>query len=120
MAKLSLQERLVRYLRKNPYKKFAKGELCDLARDKMGVTGETVGRRLRVLAEVKGMNPLLASRTSQEHVKALELLDGGTIEVEHRDKNHCWYWYVPPLQKKVRKVKIVDGRAVEYEEIVSV
>jgi len=30
---------------------FAKGQLCDLARDKTGATGEHTGRRLRELTE---------------------------------------------------------------------
>lgn len=118
MKKLSLQARLVRYLQARPYHKVAKGRLEELAKQKMGVTGETVGRRLRVLHEASGMTRSLAEYTSSEHAKALELLSGGKINVEHRDKQHCWYWYEPPATQRVRAVKVIDGRAVEiYEEI---
>jgi hypothetical protein len=47
---MSLKERLARYLRNN-HGWIAKGELCDLARDRTGATGEHTGRRLRELAE---------------------------------------------------------------------
>jgi hypothetical protein len=119
MTELSLQERLVKYFANHPGEWIAKGKLADLAREKMGVTGESVGRRLRVLAEVKGMSPLLASRTSPEHVRALELLQGGTVEVEHREKNHAWYRYNPPATRQVRRVVIEGGVAREIIETVS-
>lgn len=118
MTDLSLQERLVHYLAKYPGQWTAKGHLADLAREKMGVTGESVGRRLRVLAEVKGMSPLLASRTSPEHVRALELLQGGTVEVERREKNHAWYRYNPPATRQVRRVVIEGG--VAREEFITI
>lgn len=47
---MSLKERLERYLRNN-HGWVAKGEICDLARDKTGATGEHTGRRLRELTE---------------------------------------------------------------------
>lgn len=113
MTELSLQERLVRYLSKHPNEWIAKGKLADLAREKMGVTGESVGRRCRVLAEVKDMSPLLASRTSPEHVRALELLQGATVEVEHREKNHAWYRYAPTTTRTERRVVMEGGMARE-------
>lgn len=119
MTELSLQERLVKYFASHPSEWIAKGELADLARAKMGVTGESVGRRLRVLAEVNGMSPLLASRTSPEHVCALELLEGAMVEVQHREKNHAWYRYTPPATRQVRRMVIVDGVAREVYETIS-
>jgi hypothetical protein len=119
MNELSLQERLVKYFTNHPGEWVAKGKLADLAREKMGVTGESVGRRLRVLAEVKDMHPLIASRTSPEHVRALELLQGGTVEVERREKNHAWYRYNPPATRQVRRVVIEGGVAREVYETVS-
>lgn len=118
MTELSLQERLVRYLTAHPGEWFAKGTIADLAREKMGVTGESVGRRLRVLAEVNGMTPFVASRTSPEHVRALELLQGGTVEVEHREKRHAWYRYMPPKTRTIREIRIVDGVAKEVTRII--
>lgn len=110
---LSLQERLVRFLSAHPGTWYAKGEIARMAHEKMGVTGESVGRRLRVLAEVNGMHPLIASRTSPEHERALELLDGGVVEVEYREKKHAWYRYMPPATRQVREVVIEDGVAKE-------
>jgi hypothetical protein len=47
---MSLKERLARYLRNN-HGFISKGEICDLAREKTGATGEHTGRRLRELTE---------------------------------------------------------------------
>jgi len=47
---MSLKERLARYLRNN-HGWIPKGEICDLAREKTGATGEHTGRRLRELTE---------------------------------------------------------------------
>jgi hypothetical protein len=118
MTQLSLQERLLRYLVKNNGIWIPKGEMADLAREKMGATGESVGRRLRVLAEVSDMTLFVASRTSPEHVRALELLQGGVVEVEHRERKHCWYRYVPPETKIVKEVIFEDGRAIEFTKTV--
>jgi hypothetical protein len=115
---LSLQERLVLFLRKNPGTWYAKGELARMAYDKMGVTGESVGRRLRVLAEVKDMHPNVAANTSPEHEKALQLLDGGVVEVKYGEKNHAWYRYIPPATRQVRRMEMVDGVMKEiYENV---
>jgi hypothetical protein len=116
---LSLQERLVLFLRKNPGTWYAKGELARMAYDKMGVTGESVGRRLRILAEVKDMHPLIASRTSPEHEKAIQLLDGGVVDVTHRERNHAWYRYTPPATRMVRRMVVEDGVAREVLETVT-
>jgi len=62
---MSIKERLARYLRNN-HGWIAKGELCDLARDKTGATGEHTGRRLR------------------------ELTEEGILEVQYR-KGHAFY-----------------------------
>ncbi len=68
MKKIPLRERLLRYLQNHQGQFIAKGALCDLARDKVGATGEHTGRRLR------------------------ELHEEGLIQVEHRN-NHSWYCY---------------------------
>jgi hypothetical protein len=62
---MSLKDRLTRYLRNN-HGWIAKGEICDLAREKTGATGEHTGRRLR------------------------ELTEDGTLEVQYR-KGHAFY-----------------------------
>lgn len=114
---LSVQERLARYLINHPFQKIAKGELADLARARMGVTGETVGRRLRVLHEASSMT--IDECPSDEHIKALSLLGGGTVEVEYREKQHAWYWYEPPKTRMVRKVRIIGVTAHEYYESIT-
>ncbi|MGX7894420.1 hypothetical protein [Tsuneonella sp. HG222] len=110
----TLQERLASYLIKRPYQWVAKGFIEDLARETMGVTAETVGRRLRVLHEVCGTLP--PDRPTSEHETAIKLLQGGKIEVEYRGKNHAHYRYVPPKSREVRRVEIREGRAVEIIE----
>ena len=119
MTELSLQERLVKYLANHPGEWIAKGTIADKAREKMGVTGESVGRRLRVLAEVTGMSSLLAARTSPEHVRAIELLQGATVEVEHREKNHAWYRYVGAKTRTERTVVMEGGVVREVYTTVS-
>jgi predicted transcriptional regulator len=72
---ISLKTRLLKYLRNNYPKSFAKGELCDLARSETGMIGENVGRRLR------------------------ELQNEGLITVEHRGAHlHDWYKAKPPKE----------------------
>lgn len=113
--KSNLQKRLVQYLQKHPNQRFAKGYLCDLARAKMGVTGESVGRRLRVLAEVSewGYRPT----DTPEHRTAHELLNGDKVKVE-RIGGYAHYTLTPSPTKTVRKVVIEDGVAREvYEKI---
>lgn len=117
MEDLSVQERIARYLKNRPHQKIAKGEIADIAREKMGVTGETVGRRLRVLHEASSMT--IDECPTDEHIKALSLLEGGIVDVEYREKQHAWYWYEPPKVRKVRKVRIVGMTAYEYYETVT-
>lgn len=118
MDDLSLQERLVRYFKNHPHQSIAKGTLCDLAREKMGVTGETVGRRLRVLAEVSDPETPEDLTKTEEHENAVKLLDGGKVSVHHEGiHNHAYYTYTPPATRRVRTVKIVDGVAKEIYEI---
>lgn len=118
MTELSLQERLVKYFANHPGEWIAKGKLADKAREKMGVTGESVGRRLRVLAEVTGMSPLLAARTSPEHVRAIELLQGAVVEVEHREKNHAWYRYMGAKTRVERRMVLEGGMAREVYQVI--
>jgi hypothetical protein len=112
----SLQERLVAYLKARPNQRIAKAAICDLAREKMGVTGETVGRRLRVLAEVSqwGYRPI----DTPEHRTGHELLEGGKVNVIKVD-GHAHYWYEPAATHRERRVRIVDGVAQEYYETIT-
>lgn len=119
MADLSLQERLIRYLKAQPHKRIAKGTLCDLAREKMGVTGESVGRRLRVFHEASHMTMEECEERGIEHKQAKELLEGGTLEVEYREQNHAFYYYVPPATRKVWRVRIEGDRAIGYYETIT-
>ena len=114
--KPTLQQRLVQYFEKNPNRQLAKGDICRRAEDAMGVTGESVGRRLRVLHEVSEWPSTISD--TPEHTKARELLGGAKIRRELKD-GHCFYTYEPPASKRVRRVKIVDGKAVEYWEEIS-
>jgi plasmid stabilization system protein ParE len=114
--KPTLQERLVRYLAKNPTVEFPKATLCDLAREKMGVTGESVGRRLRVLVEVSDWPHSLTD--TPEHTRARELLQGGKVRRKLVNGNAV-YWYEPPASKTVRRVVIEGGVAKEIIETVS-
>lgn len=116
MTDLSLQERLARYLKNHANVWFPKADLADLARAKTGATGESIGRRLRILAEASTMTMLIAQRTSAEHVRAIELLEGGMVVVERREKNHAHYKYIPPATRTVRRVEVVNGIAREIYE----
>jgi hypothetical protein len=91
---MSLQARLIKYLAKYPNQKFSKGALCDLARNSdLKATGEHTGRRLRYLEscyEVEG-----TSKDIPETQKARQLLKGAIVKVEHRERNHDWYWLEP-------------------------
>lgn len=113
----TLQERLAKYLMSRPNQRIAKGNLEDLAREKMGITAETVGRRLRVLHEVSGDIP--PDRPTSEHESAIRLLQGGKVQVEYGKKNHAHYYYVPPASKQVRRIEVRDGRAVEIIETIN-
>ena len=121
MSDLSLQERLVRYFQKRPHQAIAKGFLCDLARDATRATGESVGRRLRVLAEVSDPETPDDLTKTDEHEQAVKLLAGGKITVTYDGPHtHAYYTYTPPTERLVRKVRIEGDRAIEYYEKVSV
>lgn len=110
---MTLQERLVRYFRKHPGQRFAKSYLIDLAVAKMKVSPESVGRRLRVLAEVSewGYRPNI---DSPEHETGAKLLDGGKLEAE-RIGGLVHYRYQPPRTRKYKRVEVIDGIAYERE-----
>jgi hypothetical protein len=65
MTHVALKDRIRRYLLKS-HGWAPKGVICDLARERVGATGEHTGRRLR------------------------ELENEGVLEVEYR-KGHAWY-----------------------------
>jgi hypothetical protein len=119
MSDLSLQERLIRYFKARPRVRVAKGALCDLARQSMGVTGESVGRRLRVFHEASQLTMDECAEKGVEHEQAKELLEGGMLEVEYGAKHHCTYYYVSPATRQVREWKLVDGRMKEIIKTVS-
>lgn len=118
MSDLSLQERLVKYFQNHPGKAIAKGKLCDLAHAAMGVTGESVGRRLRVLAEVSDPESPEDLEKTEEHVSAVKLLAGGKVTVSYDGPHtHAFYTYHPPTERRVWKVRIEGDRAIGYYEI---
>lgn len=92
--KMSLRERLLKYLQKNEGVWIPKGKLGDLARAYTKATGEHTFRRLRELAEER------------------------MIEVKYI-KGHAHYRYVKgTLTKTVQHVEIVDGIAkVNYKQV---
>jgi hypothetical protein len=118
MSSTTLQQRLAAYLKQYPGERIAKGHLEDLARKHMGVTAETVGRRLRVLHEATCV--IGAATKTSEHESAFKLAEGGRFLVEYRGKNHSFYYYEPPKTKTVREWKMVDGRMKEIIITVSV
>lgn len=92
--KLTLKERLLRYLQARPGTYVASGELQRLTVEKTTYTAQNAGRRLRELAE------------------------DNIIEVDYR-KGHAWYRYVAPKTQQVRRVSIVGGKAIEvYTEVI--
>lgn len=115
MSHTSLQERLVRFFEKRPGEKIAKATIADLAREKMGVTGETVGRRLRVLHEVSQWPHTLSD--TPEHTRARELLAGAKIEREIV-AGHAHYTYRPGGERVVRRVVVEGGVAREIIETI--
>lgn len=97
MAKLTLKDRLIRYL-KNQGTFVASGELQRLA-DQAGYSAQNAGRRLR------------------------ECVEDGILEVEYREKNHAYYRYMTKV-KQVPKTRIVERNGVPvaevyYEEVTS-
>lgn len=94
---MSLQARLIKYLAARPGLKVSKGALCDLARATPdGYTGENTGRRLRYLESCYRVEG--TPKEEPEHIKARELLEGAVIKVEHRKRNHDWYWLEPAVK----------------------
>lgn len=114
--KPTLQQRLVQFFEKNPGVQFAKADICRKAEQAMGVTGESVGRRLRVLHEVSEWPHTLSD--TPEHTSARELLGGAKIERELINGN-AHYTYTPPATKRIRRIKFEDGRAIEYWETIT-
>jgi hypothetical protein len=92
--KLTLKERLLRYLQARPGVHVSSGELQRLTVEKTTYTAQNAGRRLRELAE------------------------DGIIEVEYR-KGHAFYCYRPPRTRQVRRIEVVDGVAKEIIETVT-
>ena len=115
MSHTSLQERLVRYLEKRPGERIPKATIADLAREKMGVTGESCGRRLRILVEVSDWPHTLSD--TPEHTRARELLGGSKLERELIN-GHAHYTYRPGGEKTVRRVVVENGIAKEIVETV--
>jgi hypothetical protein len=121
MSDLSLQKRLVQYFEKRPNEPIAKGFLCDLARAATGCTGESVGRRLRVLAEVSDPKSPDDLYKTDEHEAAVKLLNGAKITPTYDGPHvHAYYTYTPPSTRRVRKIRIEGDRAIEYYETISV
>ena len=99
------------------HQRFAKDYLITLATAKMKVSAESVGRRLRVLAEVSqwGYRPNV---DSPEHESGHKLLAGGKLHAE-RINGYTHYTYQPPATKQVRRVVVEGGVAKEIIETVS-
>jgi DNA-binding transcriptional ArsR family regulator len=92
--KLTLKQRLLRYLESRPGVKIASGELQRLTVERTSYSPANATRRLRELAE------------------------DGLIKVE-QVKGHSHYWYDPPATRQVRRVVIEGGVAREVYETVS-
>ena len=92
--KLTLKERLLRYLQARPGVYVASGELQRLTVERTSYTAQNAGRRLRELAE------------------------DGIIEVDYR-KGHAFYCWNPPKTRTVRRVVIENGVAREIIETVT-
>lgn len=108
----TLQARLVKYLEKNPHRELLGADICKKAEQAMQVTGGSVERRLRILAEVSEGHDY---QDTPEHMSALELLGGGKVKRTKKD-GLVYFTYEPPATQRVRRVKIENGRAIEYYE----
>lgn len=115
--KPTLQARLVSYLQNNPHQRFAKDYLINLATSKMKVSAESVGRRLRVLAEVSKWG-YRVNVDSPEHESGHKLLAGGKLNAE-RINGYTHYTYQPPATRQVRRVVVEGGVAREVYETVN-
>lgn len=102
---------MVRYFERNPNTRFSKSHIINVATAKMKVSPESVGRRLRVLAEVSewGYRPNV---DTPEHESGHKLLDGGKVIAE-RIGGYVHYTYQPPKTRKQRVVDFVGNKAVE-------
>lgn len=69
--------RLLKFLQKNPNKRFIKGELVEIAHKHTGMYHETFSRYLREFAE------------------------DGKIKRGYNEKNHVIYWYEPSKYEKL-------------------
>ena len=94
MPKRPLKDRIYAYCQARPGVRIPSGEIQRLVTEKTSYTAANATRRLRELAE------------------------DGLLSVEYV-KNHAHYTYEPPASKRVRRVKIEDGKAVEYWEEIS-
>jgi hypothetical protein len=92
--KLTLKQRLLRYLQARPGVRVSSGELQRLTVEKTTYTAQNAGRRLRELAE------------------------DGIINVDYV-RNHAYYTYQPPATRQVRRVVIEGGMAREVVETVA-
>ena len=92
--KLTLRERLLRYLQARPGVRVSSGELQRLTVERTTYTAQNAGRRLRELAEE------------------------GEIEVSY-SRNHAYYTYNPPATRQVRRVVVEGGVAREVIETVT-
>lgn len=89
MKKLSLSERIVRYLRSRG-DWTPSGTIQRLAMEK-GYTAQNAGRRLR------------------------ECVEDGLLEVEYRKpRNHAYYRYIP--KKRTVKEPVIEGNVVRFVE----
>lgn len=66
---MPLRERLINYFRNN-HGWIAKGQICDLAREKTGATGENTGRRLRELVEDNVLEVQIRKRHAHYRIKS--------------------------------------------------
>lgn len=92
--KLSLIDRIERYLKSNPDTWYHKGDIAKLA-ESVGYMGETCGRRLR------------------------EMVEDGTLETKENEKGHAMYKW-KKTEKTVSKFIVENGRAVEVKETILV
>lgn len=113
--KQTLQERLVRYFEKHPGEEMLGAEICRKASEAMKVTGGSVERRLRILAEV-GEWPLTINDTP-EHTRARELLAGGKV-TRRKINGLVHFTYTPPAVRQVRRVIVENGVAKEIIETI--
>lgn len=118
MKKPPLQKWIIERFRQHPNEWIAKERVAESAKKHLGRTGETVGRRLRIMAEASqyGANP--QSPCYEEQLKALERLQGAKVEVKGQ-KKHCHYRYLPTT-RTIQDIVVKDGVAYQVNREVSV